>query len=405
MEINKKNGTLAVSGTTLDGENVVVRVWHDNELKNCESNVTKKIKRVKVKKINIKKNEPVWDIAVRDNRNFFANKLLVHNCFEIGFIPVTKDGRCGYHFCNLTTQNGAKISSLEEWKAAAKAATIIGTLQASYTHFDYLSSASKELTEEEALLGVSMTGWFDNPSLLLNEENQYMISKLCVKINKEWSEIIGINQAARVTCTKPEGSSSLVLESSSGIHPHHSHRYFRRVQMNKTDPIYKFFKKHNPHMCEESVWSASKTDDVVTFPLTINKEAITKKDLTAIQHLTYIKSTQINWVRSGTTEVNKKPVEHNVSCTVEVDKNEWSDVIKFIYENRQYFTAVSLLSKSGDRDYQQAPLQRITDEDEEKWKYIIDNYKAPNYNELIEEDDKTSAMDTVACGGGVCEIF
>jgi len=301
--------------------------------------------------------------------------------------------------------NGAKIKTLEEWKEAAKRATILGTIQAAYTKFDYLSAASKELTEEEALLGVSVTGWFDNPSLLLNEENQYMIAKLCVKINKEWSEKLGINQAARITCVKPEGSSSLLLESSSGIHPHHAHEYFRRMQMNKIDPIYKLFKKNNPHMCEESVWSASKSDDVVTFPLTIPKEATVKNDLSAIQHLTYIKSTQINWVKAGSTEVNKKPIDHNVSCTVEVGQDEWDDVIKFIFDNQEYFTAVSLLSKTGDRDYVQAPLQRITDEDRPLWDELISKYKKVDYNELIENEDKTNVMETVACAGGACEVF
>lgn len=151
----------------------------------------------------------------------WANHLhtLFNPCFEIGFIPITKDGRCGYQFCNLTTQNGSKIDTIEKWKQAVIAATIIGTIQATYTNFSYLSSASKELTEEESLLGVSMTGWFDHPDLLLNEENQYMIAKLAIKINKEWSEKLGINQAARVTCTKPEGCilGSTKIKTENGI--------------------------------------------------------------------------------------------------------------------------------------------------------------------------------------------
>lgn len=219
MEIGTKEKAITVTGKTIDGREVLFRLWNPDELKEYDGGSSKKVKRIKVKRIKVKKNEPVWDVAVKDNRNFFANKILVHNCFEIGFIPVTKSGRYGYQFCNLTTQNGAKIRTLEEWKKAARAAAIIGTIQASYTYFEYLSAASKELTEEEALLGVSMTGWFDNPDLLLDEENQYMIAKLTTKVNKEWAELIGINQAARVTCTKPEGCQTLdgEIKTTDGI--------------------------------------------------------------------------------------------------------------------------------------------------------------------------------------------
>lgn len=200
-------------------------------------------------------------------------------------------------------------------------------------------------------------------------------------------------------------TSSIVVMASSGIHPHHSHKYFRRIQMNKIDPVYKFFKKHNPHMCEESVWSAGKTDDIITFPLTIRSDAKVKNDLTAIQHLTYIKSTQINWVKPGKTDANYKDVEHNVSCTVEIEEGEWDNVTRFIFDNQQYFSAVSLLGKYGDRDYKQAPLQRIIKEDEEAWDNIVKNYKKIDYNELIETEDKTKMVETAACAGGSCEIF
>jgi ribonucleoside-diphosphate reductase alpha chain len=329
---------------------------------------------------------------------------LFNPCFEIAFKPITEDGRCGVQFCNLSSINGAKVKNLEDWKLAIEASTIIGTLQAGYTEFPYLSKTSEELTKEEALLGVSLTGWFDNPKLLLNEENQYMMSKLAIKVNKEWCSKININQASRITCVKPEGTSSLFLGSSSGIHPHHAHRYFRRVQVNKLDNVYNYFKVYNSHATEESVWSATKSDDVITFPLTVPKNAIVKSDLTAIEHLNHIRKTQENWVNSGITEVNKKPVSHNVSCTVEVDENEWVKVIDYLYENRKYFSAVSLLPKVGDNMYKQAPLQRVYSEDEQKWEDLVKNWKSVDWEYFNENEDFTKLTEQLACAGGACEV-
>lgn len=233
-------------------------------------------------------------------------------CAEIGFIPVTDDGVCGVQFCNLTSINGAEIHTLDDYLTCVKAATIIGTLQAGYTYFPYLSPAAKKLTEDEALLGVSMTGMMDNPQILLNPAYQKQAAQLAVATNKVWAEKLYIKQAARVTCIKPEGTASLVLGSASGIHAHHAKKYFRRVQVNKLDPVYMHFKIANPHMSEESVWSANKTDDVITFPIEVPEGAIVKKDLDAIAHLDLIKSTQQNWVLPGTSVANRKNVTHNV---------------------------------------------------------------------------------------------
>jgi ribonucleoside-diphosphate reductase alpha chain len=329
---------------------------------------------------------------------------LFNPCFEISFVPVTENGECGVQFCNLTSINGAKVTSLEEFLECSEAATIIGTLQAGYTDFPYLSNVAKRLTEDEALLGVSITGYMDNPNILLNEKNQYTASKFAVKVNKEWAAKIYIKQAARVTTTKPEGSSSLVLKSASGIHAHHAHKYFRRVQVNKQENPYKLFKKINPHMCEESVWSSTKTDDVITFPIEIPKKSFVKDDLDALKHLHIIKNTQENWVIPGTSEANKKPITHNVSCTVEVDTDEWEQVENYIFENQKFFTAISLLPKSGDKGYQQPPMERVLVEDKEKWDNLIKDFKSVDYTLLLEKEDKTELAQTAACAGGACEI-
>jgi ribonucleoside-diphosphate reductase alpha chain len=238
----------------------------------------------------------------------FANHpwTLFNPCFEIGFVPVTEDGRCGVQFCNLTSQNGSKITSEEKWKEAVTAATIIGTLQATYTDFKYLSNTAKELTEGEALLGVSLTGWLDNPDILLDKELQQKMAQLAVSVNQEWAEVLGIRPASRVTCVKPEGTSSKVLMAGSGVHPWHGHQYFNRVQMNKLEPVYKLFKKYNPHMCEPSVWSANGTDDVITWAITSPPNSMVKDDLDALKHLRIVKSIQRNWVLPGTTKFNEK---------------------------------------------------------------------------------------------------
>lgn len=329
--------------------------------------------------------------------------LMVNPCSEIQFLPVTKGGVCGIQMCNLTTQNGALIDNLDKFAKATKAATIIGTLQAAYTEFSYLGKASKELTEEEALLGVSITGIMDNPGVLLDPKNQKVCAELAVSVNLEWAKKIGINPAARITCVKPEGTSSLVLGTASGIHPHHARRYFRRMQFNRIDPVFKFLKKHNPHACEESIWSAHKTDEVVMFPISIPEKAMVKEELTAIGHLDIIKSTQQNWVIPGTT---RGDMHHSVSCTVLVKDDEWDSVAKYLYDNRHFFSAVSLLPAAGDKIYKQAPMEAITTpEDEAKWTDLTSKWKEMDFTELKEEDDETQCQNELACAGGACTVL
>ena len=330
---------------------------------------------------------------------------LFNPCFEINSIPITYDNICGVQFCNLSSQNGAKIVSEEIFREATKASTILGTLQASYTDFPYLSNAARELTEGEALLGVSITGIMDNPEILLNPEIQRKMAKYAVEVNKEWAEKIGIKQAARITCVKPEGTSSVVLGSASGIHPHHARKYIRRIQCNKLDNVYQHFAKDNPHATEESVWSATKTDDVVSFPLSVSDRAIIKTDLNALKHLEYIKLTQENWVNNGTTEANKKNITHNVSCTVQVKDNEWEGVLDYLYEHRNSFAAVALFSDMSDEIYKQIPLEAVkSEETEKKWQDLASQWKAVDYSQMSEGTDETKLQQEMSCAGGACEI-
>ena len=356
------------------------------------------VKRIENEKVVYCFNEPLKHMGI-------FNGIITGQCFEISFIPVTDDGVCGVQCCNLTSINGRLIDSEEKFKECSEASAIIGTLQAGFTNFKYLNKVSKQLTEKEALLGCSITGMMENPDILLNPVIQEKMAKVAVNVNKEWSKKIRINQAARVTCIKPEGTTSLFLSCSSGIHPHHAHKYFRRIQNNRIDNVYKFFKKNNPHMCEPSVWSATQTDEIITFPVEISDRVITKSDLTAMKHLEIIKSTQKNWVYPGTTENNDKPVTHNISCTIVVKDNEWEEVIQYIYLNREFFTAISLLSFTGDKDYAQAPMEAVVSESDEKyWTELVSHIKHVNYIELKESDDKTQLQQEVSCAGGACEI-
>ena len=331
---------------------------------------------------------------------------LFNPCYEISFIPITKDGICGCQFCNLSTINGKKVKTKHEFRECVEAATIIGTMQAAYTNFSYLSAAAKELTEEEALLGVSITGIMDSPDILLNTAYLDEMSELAVRTNRLWAKKIGINPAARVTCMKPEGSGSLVVESSSGATPHHDYDYFRRIQNCKNDNVYRYFKKHNPHMCEESVHSANHTDDIISFPVSVPKTCIVKKDLSAIKHLSIIKSIQKHWVNPGSkTEVNKKPLTHNVSCTVEVADGEWGEVTEYLYKNKADFAAVSLLPKIGDKIYKQAPNERVADEkDRERFNNLLDKYVSVDYTKLVEDEDETYLQQEASCAGGKCQM-
>jgi len=348
----------------------------------------------------------VYDITVDNNSHtYWTGGVDVSNCGEVGFIPQTEDGVCGVQFCNLTSINGAQCDTFEKFLEAAEAATIIGTLQAAYTDFPYLSAAAKQLTEEEALLGVSVTGWFDNPSVLLNARNQFLAAELVKKINEEWANIIGINVAARTTLTKPEGTNSIVVKAASGAHGHHAKpRYFRRMQMNKVDPVYKHFKKFNSHMTEESIWSANNTDDIITWPITVPDDVISKDDMSAIEHLNTVKQIQENWVVTGTNNnVNKKNITHNVSVTIDVRDEEWDEVEEYLYTNRHSFAAVSLLSKHGDREYEQSPLQKVIEEDRALWNKLVSDYTKIDWTEFKEKEDNTKVTDAAACAGGACE--
>ena len=275
-------------------------------------------------------------------------------CVEIGMFPKLGN-KSGWQGCNLTEINGGMCNTEEDFYKACRAASILGTLQAGYTDFKFLDETSKKIFDREALLGVSITGWMNNPKILFDPEILEKGAQIVKEVNKDLAGRLGINPAARTTCVKPSGNASVLLQTASGIHAEHSDMYIRNVQMNKESEITQAIQKSNPYMVEESVWSQNGTDVVVSFPIIPHKESILKDDLLGVTHLEKVKLAQKHWVNAGTNEdlCADKGIRHNVSNTILVD--DWDEVEKYVFENRHSFAGISFLSLSGDKDYNQAP--------------------------------------------------
>jgi ribonucleoside-diphosphate reductase alpha chain len=291
-----------------------------------------------------------------------STEMTFNPCVEVGMWPVDEEtGRSGWQGCNLSTINCSSVTDESDFYERCKAAATIGTLQAGFTNLEYLGEISQKIFQREALLGVSLTGIMEKHDIVLTEKVLKNGAKIAVDTNKELAKKIGINQAARVTCLKPEGTSSSMLGTSSGIHPHHAKRYIRHVQANVLEAPYQHFKKVNPQACEKSSWSANNTDEVVKFPIEVPDGAKLKNQLPAVEMLSIVKDTQKNWVYSGKNRslCTQSYLSHNVSNTVTVKPDEWIDVTKYIYDNRRYFAGISLIPQSGDKDYIQAPFTTV----------------------------------------------
>ncbi len=291
-----------------------------------------------------------------------STEMIFNPCVEIGMWPVDEQsGESGWQGCNLSTINCSSVTDEEDFYERCKAAAIIGTLQAGFTKLDYLGDISCKIFQREALLGVSLTGIMEKHDLVLSEKVLKQGAKIAVETNKAIADKIGINQAARVTCLKPEGTSSSMLGTSSGIHPHHAKRYIRHVQANILEAPFQHFKNYNPQACEKSSWSANNTDEVIKFPIEVPDGAKLKNQLPAVDMLSVVKETQKNWVNSGKNKslCTQEYLSHNVSNTVTVKPDEWEEVTKYIYNNRKYFAGISLIPQSGDKDYPQAPFTTV----------------------------------------------
>ncbi|HTT58060.1 MAG TPA: recombinase, partial [Opitutaceae bacterium] len=325
---------------------------------------------------------------------------------ELGYQGELREGEIltGVQFCNLTTISASAAETPERFYQLCAHASVIGTLQAGYTDFSYLSPVSRVITEREALLGVSICGVLDRPDVLLDPQVLRTGAAVVKAVNAVVARALGINPAARTTCVKPEGTASLLLGTSSGLHPHHSIRYFRRVQTNVYDPIFAHFKRSNPHMVEPSVYDPNGRTEVITFPVEGPAFGIYRDDLSAVKHLEYVRLVQLNWVQNGQRHERFSPgLHHNVSCTISVRGDEWAAVADFIWENRESFTGVALLQEQGDKAYAQAPREAVASHDDiARWNSLV--YHPVDYTLLREEEDLTELKQVVACAGGSCEL-
>lgn len=300
-----------------------------------------------------------------------STEALYNPCVEIGMQAYDEKGNSGWQFCNLCEINMKKCKTEEDFYDVCKAAAIIGTMQAAYDSFSYLGSVTESIVKREALIGCSMTGMMDSPEIAFDPKIQRHGAKVILETNEKISKFIGINKCARATCVKPAGSTSCLLGSASGIHPHHARRYFRRVQANVNETPLKYFQLHNPKAVEKSVWSNTGTDMVISFLCEVPEGARTKNQLDATELLEHVKLTQQNWVESGTRHdsCTQPWLRHNVSNTITVKEDEWDKVTKFIFKNRKWFAGISLLPISGDLDYPQAPFASVLTEKE-----IVETY-------------------------------
>lgn len=299
----------------------------------------------------------------------FVNNIyeIFNPCYEIKFgfyHKIQNKKEAVFQKCNLNEINAS--ACIDEDGAFCKGmfyracvdAAVIGTMQAGVCNFPYLGQQTNDIVAGEALLGVSITGWMDRPELF----DPAILQKGAeiVKVtNRTMAHLIGINPAARTTCVKPSGNSSVILSTTSGIHPEHSPRFFRIMQLNKEAQTAKWLEENMPELLEESVWSATKSDYGVFVPVTASLSAIFKSEMVGVRHLELVKLVQENWVKPGKTEeLCYDPTgDHNVSVTVIID--DVVPIVDYLYEHRDSFTAVSFLSPAGDKDYNQAPFTSV----------------------------------------------
>ncbi len=293
-------------------------------------------------------------------------------------------------FCNLTSIVVRPRDTVEDLKRKVRLSTILGTYQATLTHFGYLSKEWKDNCEEEALLGVSITGYYDNKTI----RNDKVLSELreeSIKVNKEYAKKFDINSSTCITTIKPHGNSGQLLYVGSGMHPWFAKYYIRRVRISTNDPLYELIKDQGvPFKAEVGYSTANSTVAVVEFPIKAPEGAVTRDQVSAIDLLNEWKRLKINYI------------EHNPSVTIYVGDDEWIKVANFIYENWDIIGGLSFLPRS-EHVYQLAPYEEISKEEYEK---RMKEIKHIDFSKLIyyEQEDNTVGAKEFACVSGVCSI-
>jgi ribonucleoside-diphosphate reductase alpha chain len=305
-------------------------------------------------------------------------------CCEIGLRP--------FQFCNLTEINVSTVDTQEEYESRSRAAALIGTLQASYTDFHYLRDIWQRNTEKDALIGVSMTGIASGKVLKLDMKAGARAVK---EENKRIAELIGINVAARTTCVKPAGTTSLTLGTSSGIHAWHNDYYIRRLRVGKNEAIYTHLLDHHPELVEDEYFRPHDTA-VIGVPQKAPENSILRHE-TPLKLLRRVKKVSKEWVRTGHKRGQNS---HNVSATISIKEKDWDAVGKWMWENRECYNGLSVLPYDGG-SYKQAPFEDCT---EEQYNELFKTLNKIDLKGVVEFDDNTDLTGELACAGGACEI-
>ena len=305
-------------------------------------------------------------------------------CCEIALRP--------YQFCNLTEVNASDVEDQADLESRVIAAALLGTLQAGYTDFHYLREVWRKNTEKDSLLGVSMTGIASNVVEGLDLE---MASFAAKQENKRIAKIIGVKPAARITCVKPAGTTSLVLGTSSGIHAWHDNYYMRRIRVGKNEAIYSYLLNNHPELVEDEYFNPEE-QAVISIPQKSPEDAITRHE-SVFDLLERVKNFSIRWVRTGHIDGLNS---HNVSATISVKEDEWDDVGDWLWMNRHYYNGLSVLPYDGGT-YKQAPFETI---DEETYNEMMLTLTKIDLTKIKEEQDDTNLTGELACAGGACEI-
>lgn len=308
----------------------------------------------------------------------------------------------GWQTCNLTTINGAAARRPEDFFLACVHAAAIGTLQAAYTDLAYLGPVTRVINERDALLGVSICGFMDHPDLLFAPPILERGARLSRATNRLVAAALGLRPATRVTCVKPEGTASLLLGAAAGIHPRPARHYFRRVQADRRDPVYRAFHAANPHMTETSLLRPA-TDDLIVFPVEAPARALVRDVIGAVEFLRRVRLVQHHWVLAGEAPATPSPgLHHNVSHTCAARPDEWPAVADFIWEHRADFTGVALLGDDAAGRYPQAPFQPVaTAADAALWNRL--HYRAVDYARAQAPAGDHRPDDLAACVAGACE--
>ena len=305
-------------------------------------------------------------------------------CCEIALRP--------FQFCNLCEVNASDIESQEDFNNRVKAASFIGTLQASYTDFHYLRDVWKRTTEKDALIGVSMTG-IGSGTVLGYDMSE--AAKTVKEENARVANLLGINKSARCTTVKPAGTTSLALGTSSGIHAWHNDYYIRRVRVGKNEAIYTYLAINHPELVEDEVFRPHDTA-VISVPQKAPEGSILRHE-SPFDLLERIKKVAQEWIKPGHRTGQNT---HNVSATVSLKEEDWELAGEWMWENREYYNGLSVLPYNGGT-YQQAPFE---DCDEETYHTMMKSLSNIDLSKIVELTDNTDLTGELACAGGACEV-